>query len=212
MAARHWVPDPRRNIGVVCGEAFDAFDIEVAYLPALRAWMEAHRYGLPLTPLARTGRGGIHVLVKPFADRGRDLYLEGVHIGELKSNGGFIVVAPSITDAPYRWLRAPDETPLAQAPDWLAALAVRARVVARRPRSTRGHASSQALDALVGAISRAGPGRRNNVLYWAMRRAQEEGIPAYDAANALARSGLAAGLEEREVRATIWSAIEGDRR
>ena len=93
--ARSWRREPGPNIGVVCGEEFDAFDIEAAHLVAVRQWLDARGYRLPLTPLARTGRGGIHLLVAPTGiGRGRDLVLAGVHIGELKSTGGFIVVCP----------------------------------------------------------------------------------------------------------------------
>jgi hypothetical protein len=213
--ACYWREDPAPNIGVVCGEAFDTFDIEAAHLPALRQWTEATGHGLPLTPLARTGRGGIHLLVAPTRmGGGRDLFLDGVHVGELKSTGGFIVVCPSVTVAPYHWLRSPDAQPLAPAPAWLLGLLDRPGV--RRPARRNGggdpRRQRRQLDALAHAIARAGMGRRNTILYWAMRRAEEEGIPAVDAARALGRSAIGAGLGEREVRATIRSAHERSKR
>jgi len=117
---RYWRSEPGPNIGLVCGEAFDVFDIESAHLGALRAWMEHAGHRLPRTPLARTGRGGIHIVVAPTGiGGGRDLRLDGVHVGELKSTGGLIVVCPSLTEGRYRWLRGPDEVALAPAPDWL---------------------------------------------------------------------------------------------
>jgi hypothetical protein len=206
---RYWRREPTPNVGVVCGEAFDAFDIEAVHLAAFRRRTEDHGHALPLTPLARTGRGGIHLLVQPTGPGGgRDLHLDGVHVGELKSRGGFIVVAPSTTEGLYRWLRAPSETPLAPAPGWL--LDLLKRPTARRsspPRrgSDPGQRRRQ-LDALAQAIANAGLGRRNNLLYWAMRRAQEEGIEAGEATSRLGRSAIDAGLDEREVAATLESA------
>jgi hypothetical protein len=210
---RYWRAEPGPNIGVVCGEAFDAFDIESTHLEALRAWMEHDRRRLPRTPLARTGRGGIHILVAPTGIGGsRDLRLDGVHVGELKSMGGFIVVCPSLTAGRYRWLRTPDEVGLAAAPDWLTALARRTQVVRRVPSGGDPRPARRGLDALARAIATAGVGRRNKVLYWAMRRAEEEGVPTREAASALGRTALEAGLDEREVRCTIRSAHQGSRR
>jgi len=68
------------------------------------------------------------------------------------------------------------------------------------------------LDALAAAIAQAGTGRRNNILYWAMRRATEERIPENVAAAVLGRSAIEAGLSEREVAATIRSASSEARR
>jgi len=212
---RYWRIEEAPNIGVVCGEAFDAFDIEGEHLAALRQWADPRGHRLPQTPLARTGRGGIHVLVAPTGiGRGRDLMLDGVHVGELKSTGGFIVVCPSVTVAAYRWLRPPATQPLAPAPDWLLGLVARpqlpSQAVAEGPSNPR--LAGRQLAALASAVALAGAGRRNKLLYWAMRRAAEEGIATREAARTLARAGIEAGLDEREVRSTLRSAIAGSQR
>jgi hypothetical protein len=91
------------NIGVIAGESFDAFDIEAEHLSRLRDYAGGRR--LPETPLAETGRGGRHIL---FALTGtnanRRLYVDGLHVGELKSRRGYVLMAPSATSGPYRWL------------------------------------------------------------------------------------------------------------
>jgi hypothetical protein len=213
LIARYWRADPGPNIGAICGEAFDAFDIEAEHLETLRAWTFEHGRSLPLTPIARSGRGGVHVLVAPIGiGHGSNLYLDSRHVGELKSTGGFIVVTPSVTDAPYCWIHSPLDTPIAAAPAWFGQLL--------RPRSDRldpgphdgRRGARRDLDALALAISRAGTGRRNNILYWAMRRATEEQIPPRDAVAVLGRSAIEAGLSEREVASTIRSAKAGSRR
>ena len=210
MIARYWRREPSPNIGVVAGETFDAWDIEVAHVAALRGYLRRGGHELPLTPVARTGRGGIHILTEPTGVGGsRDLYLDGTHVGELKSSGGFIVVCPSVTQGPYTWLRMPEAMAVAPAPPWLLALLERPRRAIPPPRR-RGSskAPAQALDALAVAVRDAGEGRRNNFLYWAMRRALEEGIPAPIATKVLLRAALVAGLEESETQATIRSALE----
>ena len=68
------------------------------------------------------------------------------------------------------------------------------------------------LAALASAVALAGAGRRNKLLYWAMRRAAEEGIATLEAARTLARAGIESGLDEREVRSTLRSAIAGSQR
>ncbi len=124
LIGRHWRGEPAPNIGLVCGEVFVAFDIEAPHLSTLRDWMQARGLRLPATPIARTGRGGIHILarVPSIEERGHPLVLDGLHIGELKAAGGFIVAAPSVTSGRYGWHRSPLEAEVAAAPDWLMGL------------------------------------------------------------------------------------------
>lgn len=212
LIARLWRREPSPNIAAVTGEAFDAWDVEVAHLAALREYLLRGGDPLPLTPVARSGRGGIHILTQPTGvGGGRDLYLGGIHVGELKSTGGFIVICPSVTEGPYTWLWAPDGMAVEPAPDRLLALLERPRwgTVRQRRRSTSDD-PAQALDALAVAVRDAVEGVRNKYLYWAMRRALEEDIPARVAASVLLRAALAAGLDERESQATIRLALESE--
>jgi hypothetical protein len=211
LIGRYWRLDPGPNIGVVAGEAFDAWDIEAVHLSAFREYLRRGGHPLPATPVARTGRGGIHLLTEPTGVGGsRDLYLDGVHVGELKSTGGFIVVCPSVTEGRYTWLRAPCAMAVEPAPDWLLTLLERPRRATRSPRRRSMPVDpARALDALAVAVRDAGEGHRNRFLYWAARRALEEGIPAPIVTSVLRRAALAAGLDERETQATIRSALEG---
>ena len=59
---------------------------------------------------------------------------------------------------------------------------------------------------LARAVRDAAEGQRNKLLYWALRRAIECGIPDHVAGSVLSRMAVAAGLSEREVDATIGSA------
>ncbi len=214
LIARYWRADPGPNIGVICGEAFDAFDIEAEHLASVRDWTVEHHLAFTETPIERSGRGGVHVLVSPIGlGHGTNLYLAGRHIGELKSTGGFIVVAPSLTDAQYRWVRSPLETPVSAAPAWFGRLLI---TRTERPDPDRRgpwrKGTRRDLEALALAISQAGTGSRNNLLYWAMRRASEEAIPSAEAEAVLGRCAIDSGLTEREVAATIRSANSVRRR
>ena len=203
------IVDANRN-WIVAGEAFDAWDIEVAHLPALREYLRRGGHSLPAPPVARTGRGGIHLLTVPTGVGGsRDLYLDGVHVGEVRSTGGLIVVCPAVTEGPYSWLRLPAGMAVEPAPDWLLALLERPRRATCLPRHRNTLKDpARALDALAVAVRDASEGRRNKYLYWAMRRALEEGIPATIAAGVLFRAAIAAGLDEPETQSTISSALE----
>ena len=211
IIARYWRGDPSPNIGIVCGESFVAFDVEAAHLDALRAWMRSRGHRLPDTPIARTGRGGIHILARvPSIEGGRDLFVDGVHVGELKAMGGFIVACPSTTIGAYGWLRSPVDVEVAEAPEWLEGLArVRGPRVVRSVGAPVGVSAGQRrLAGLARTVEMAPEGRRNKLLYWAMRRALEDGLPAPIAASVLTRMARVAGLGEREVAATIASALE----
>ena len=210
LITRHWRRQPSPNVGVVAGEAFDAWDIEAPHLPALREHLRTGVHALPLTPVARSGRGGIHILTQPTGvDRSRDLFLNGVHIGELKSTGGFIVACPSVTEGPYSWLRLPVGLAVAPAPLWLLDLLDRPRLEPplRRPTARRWDVA-RSLDALAVAVRDAGEGRRNRYLYWATCRAIEEGVPETVAVAVMTRAALAAGLDRTEIEATIRSAMQ----
>ena len=212
--------DPSRNMGVVCGEAFDAWDIEQPHIKKFLDWIGANGWTLPEAPIQQTGSGGWHILTEPTGVNGnRYLYLDGSHIGELKSAGGFIVLSPSKLSAPkngadgqYRWTWAPEHLSVPRAPEWLLGLLERPKTAPRKfpSRDTSVESAIRRLEGLAQAVRDAGEGKRNNYLYWAMRRALEEGIPARYAGAELLQTGLAIGLTDHEAKATLRSAYEAE--
>ena len=217
------------NIGIVCGEAFDAWDIEVEHVPAFMEFVAKQEpqtkcpFGdphgaLPEAPIAQTGRGGIHILTAPTGVNGtRYLYLNGTHIGELKSTGGYILVCPSETEQMYRWTWLPDNLAVQPAPDWLKALSERperpqkpTQVRLRRSVSLR---PTVDILPLVAAVRGAGEHDRNGTLHWAANRAYDDGISQKIALDSLLPPFMAIALPgespyERNIegRATIASA------
>lgn len=209
MVRRYWPPALNRNIAVVTGEAFDAWDIEAKHLEAFGKLWAANT--LPETPIANTGRGGLHILTKPTGVNGnRYLYLDGVHVGELKSTGGFILVCPSVTEGQYSWRWAPDHLEPAEAPAWLLGLLERPKgAVHKFPTAVHSvEEGMRRLETLAQVVADCGEGSRNNFLYWAMRRALEEGIPPKYAADFLHPAAIKAGLSDHETKLTLRSAYD----
>lgn len=207
---RYWRGEPGPNIGLICGEAFDAFDIEAPHLPALRTWLQEHDYHLPDTPVARTGRGGIHILVRAHVrESGHVLRLDGMRIGELKAAGGFIVACPSRTVGTYAWHRSPVEVELAEAREWLTALVVeaRSRESASPPPAVGPSLAVALVSGLYRLVAGASEGERNDILFWAACRVAERGLDQSAASEILLAAACRAGLTEREARATIASGL-----
>lgn len=205
---REWFADERRNIGAVTGELFDVYDIEAEHLPAFCRWTARHEFTMPRTPFATTGRGGWHILVAPTGRGTTRLVLDGVHIGELKGRGGYIVVSPSATSGQYRWELAPENMAVAPAASWFLGL-----IPERRSRPTGLPATTTPdqmvrLEAICRFVARTPLGNRNNVLYWAAMRTVEEWIPTSMAAPALSLAAQDAGCVPDEIEATLRSAFD----
>jgi hypothetical protein len=193
------------NLGVVAGEGFDVFDIEAPHVEAFEA--AAPGRVLPETPIARSGRGGLHIYITTLGLGTRRLVLHGMHIGELKGSGG-VVVPPSVTTGRYEWLRDPSVVMLDAAPRWMRAMVTEARPMGSAPVGRLTPSRAVALMAgLYRVVSEAREGERNGMLYWATRRVAEHGIDRDAAIDILLAAALTAGLAEREARATIASGL-----
>ena len=76
--------------------------------------------GHPITPMVRTGGGGLHLYFRhPDAD-----VRTGIRVKpglDVKAAGGYVVAPPSVgpTGAPYEWIIGPEEAETADVPDWL---------------------------------------------------------------------------------------------
>ena len=204
LIGRWWPRDAGApNLGVIAGERFDVIDIEAEHVAGFR---EAARVrGLPSTPMARSGGGGLHLYVAALGVGTRRLLLHGVHIGELKGSGG-VLVPPSATTGAYAWLRSPSGVPIADAPAWLRAIVEVPRHEGARQHGRMSPSRAVALVAgLYRVVAEAAEGERNALLFWAACRAAEHGVDRDAAAEILLTAALRAGLPEREARATIAS-------
>jgi hypothetical protein len=210
LVGRYWRSEPGPNIGALCGEAFDAVDVEAPHLQRLRDWLADKGQRLPATPIARTGRGGVHILIKAGGGTGRALRLEGLHIGELKATGGFIVVCPSRTESTYAWINSPGRFALASAPVWLDELTTTKK--ASQPMGKAAPLDPSRAVALTAGLYRvvagASEGERNQLLFWASCRVAEHGLDTVAASEILMTAAIQAGLPEAEARRTIASGLD----
>jgi hypothetical protein len=100
---------------------------------------------IPNTPTAKTGGGGVHILLKhpgrKVKSRDRLGGLEGI---DQKGNGGYIVAPPSnhVSGSAYAWQIKPD-TPLADIPEWLMGLLIQ-EGTPERPQAHQGGREPQA--------------------------------------------------------------------
>jgi putative DNA primase/helicase len=117
---RRW---PNANVGVACGASgITALDIDVrSYGDVSIVDIEREHGALPDTPQNLSGRGdgGLHHVFAGVVDTHKAA--DGI---DVKSDGGYIVVPPSIhpdTGRAYRWdcVRHPLEIPLAPMPEWI---------------------------------------------------------------------------------------------
>ena len=188
--------------------------------------------------------GGWHFFYTTPRDR-RVLNTEGELAGvgktpgiDVRGDGGYIIVAPSIRPAPapvgegprlgrYQWADRPNR--LAEAPEWVtvpkrAPEPAQAGVPSARPRvpSAGRNLSARAQAALDGEIRRvqhAGEGDRNAALFHAAANLFEIINTGYlneeQVRGELTTAALSAGLGEREIRQTLdaqWRRKAGVRR
>lgn len=134
-----WKRRPDANIGVPTGPTSGIISVDLdVYKPQAWSRGEAERElgGLPATRTVGTGQGGLqmhyaHPEGDPIKGVAEDIMGPGVCV---KSAGGYVVVPPSVTSAPYEVL---DERPPAPAPASLVE-ALRRNQAPSRERRERG--------------------------------------------------------------------------
>jgi len=197
-----WAQCPDSNIGLRPPVGVVILDVDPRNGGA-SALVELTRPHGGLTPTwtAWTGGGGLHAWYRAPGPYKATL-CRGV---DLKGHGGYVVAPPSLHPNGKRYVWA-NNLPIADAPPWLVAL-MRKPVAPLRPALgvLGGVASARADDALVGVVSRARTGGRNDALHWAACRAAERGSPPALVAK-LASAGVDVGLPADEVERTLASA------
>jgi hypothetical protein len=209
---RWWLQNPDANIGTPTGVLYDVLDIDCRLLGD--GFETADRLGAAgllrgAVARSRTRNGG-EQWFHPAADQNTRTFKK--HFIDIKANGGYVVVPPSVVpsdegvDGPgrYTWLefdvRSPGE-PLdgARIKAFLDPPR-RTDNTDRTPRNSGGDVVRLA-DWLAGQ----GEGNRNNALFWAATKAVADGLDPDE----LAASARSLGLTEREIKATINSARNG---
>jgi hypothetical protein len=203
---------PRGLVAIRTGSPSGTVVIDVDAPDGLKTMAKLDEGGiLPGTVTATTGSGGLHLVYRhPGVRVPSGVGKAGRQI-DVKADGGYIVVAPSLhprTGQPYRWLSDQFALPLADLhPALLERLQekpLQSYRTARRPRS--GHARGR-LGGLVQTLLKAAPGERNALLYWAACRAgqmvAQGAIDETTAYEVLWAAGLEIGLTESEIGVTL---------
>ena len=118
----HKIPNGNVAIatGIISGLLVLDVDPRSGGTESLERLIETHG-PLPPTPTAHTGGDGYHFL---FAHPGGHIPCSTSKLApglDIKSDGGYIIAAPSIhpSGQPYEWVCAPDTLPLAPPPEWV---------------------------------------------------------------------------------------------
>ena len=111
---------------------------------------ELRKYGHPVTPMARTPSGGIHLYFKHPEQRVRT----GIRVApglDVKAAGGYVVAPSSVgpNGRAYEWIVSPREAELADPPEWLMALLDRERPKGPAPKAGERIPAGQRNDALT---------------------------------------------------------------
>lgn len=196
-----WAQYPDANIGLATGiGSVDVLDVDVK--PSGNGWDAYSRLksaGLLKGAYARTvtRNGGLHVYYAGTAQGNHSssrLYLD------FRSAGGYVVVPPSIVPAdigPGAYSLIDRWTPTGIPVSWDA---LRNFLIPPEPKPARTHDGN--ITGLARRVGSAVEGERNNVLYWASRRAVEQGLPV----EPLIDAAVNAGLDYRDASRTAESA------
>ncbi len=209
-----WRQHPEANIGVPTGATSGVVVVDVDVhgpVDGYRAFERAHRAGLveAWQFLVTTTSGGMHAYYPATpgeAQRSWQAARAGI---DFRGDGGYILVPPSAVSTNgagvgYR-VRQVSTGPSSMLN------AVRLRDFLD-PRPTPRHAvgpgvaQEQDMSRLVAWVAARSDGERNRGLFWAACRLAENSIPASDALDVLTAAASDAGLDEREITATVRSA------
>ncbi|EGO96804.1 bifunctional DNA primase/polymerase [Acidiphilium sp. PM] len=196
-------------IGIATGERSGISALDVDNKPGGLEWFAANRHKLPATRTHRTRSGGLHLWFK--------------HRAGLRSS--VATIAPGIdvrADAgsciwwPAAGLPVLSAGPLADWPDWLVPppkpgwTPPPAAPWVGNDRRARAYAEA-ALRRAIERVAGAAPGTRNATLnsetYGLLRLTSTGGLSAGEVAEAMAHAAIVAGLERREIEATLKSAL-----
>jgi Bifunctional DNA primase/polymerase, N-terminal len=208
---------PDGNVGIACGDASEIVVVDVdprnAGDTSIRA-LAARGYSFPKGPRQRTGNGGWHLFFQHQPDivGSKNRLRPGV---DLKSDGGYVLVAPSWTrpsDAgpggPYLWEVSPFDVPVPRMPIWMTTML---RPAPRPKPAFTPDVNGSDIDLLARFVAASTKGERNNRLFWAACRAAElvaqRRLSSPSAEAVLLRAALASGLSTNRAAATIRSGM-----
>lgn len=207
-----WERHPDANIGIPTGTVIDVLDVDVhatgTGYPILRTLQREGLIG-GWGQAVRSPSGGLHLYYPTDPDQARGSWSRGRAHVDFRSTGGYIIAPPS-TITTTRGDRRYETIAHGRHPRPVDADAIR-ELLTPQPERTLHPAGSAALrerpvEELADWVAALPEGNRNAGLFWAACRLAEAGLPEPDTHTILEPAATAAGLEPREIAATIRSA------
>lgn len=207
-----WSRYPAANIGIPTGHVVDVLDVDVhatgTGYPTLRT---LHQEGLIAGwgQAVRSPSGGLHLYYPADPLQAGESWSRGrAHI-DFRGTGGYIIASPSMITTEKR-IRRYEVIALGRAPRPVDAQAIRDLLTpapAIRTAITGVDSRDVSIERLTGWVASLPEGNRNTGLFWAACRLAEAGLTEHDALNLLEPAAASAGLQMREIAATIGSAL-----
>lgn len=196
-------------IGIATGEPSSRAVLDIDIKDEARAWWAANRQKLPTTRVHRTRGGGLHLWFRhrPGLRSNAGRVAQGVDIRADRASAIWWPAAglPVLCDAepaPWpEWLIPPDK------PRWTPALSEPWHGTDSKARRYAEGALRRAIQRVAGAASGTRNGTLNAETYALARFAAIGALDHREIALAMAHAGTAAGLERREIEATLRSAL-----
>src|SRR5215207_9290983 len=147
------------GVGIVTGSLSGILVLDV---DGPEGQAELKKHGHPVTPMARTASGGMHLYFSHPDQHVRT----GIRVApglDVKASGGYVVAPPSIGEngKPYEWIVPPEEAKLAEPPEWLMNILERERPKGAAPRvgeRIRPGKRNETLTSIAGTMRRRGMG------------------------------------------------------
>ncbi|WP_029604412.1 bifunctional DNA primase/polymerase [Kozakia baliensis] len=208
-----WKDWPGTLVGVRTGASsrISVLDLDLQHDEAAD-WFAEFKSQLSMYRANETRSGGMHVL---FQDNGAIRNSAGrvaKHV-DVRGEGGYIIWWPA-----YGLGQINSEAPLTPMPDWLTSKLKPETKERRTPgeksaRPINDRYIGKAIERAYELVAMAPPGQRNDTLNrqtYSLARFIETGIiTGSDIEHAMSSAGVMAGLEDREIAATIQSALRG---
>ena len=209
---------PQGNIAIACGEASDIVVLDIdprnSGDVSIRA-LAAKGHAFPKGPRARTGNKGWHLFFQHQAGVGSSKGKLGPGI-DVKSTGGYILVAPSWTrpsrdgpGGPYVWEVSPFDVAVPRMPIWLKATLC----PPPKPRPAFEPQHGGDIEHLAQFVAGSPQGERNNRLYWAACRCRElvakHVISEASTVQRLIEAAAAAGLTGPDAPGALRTILSG---
>jgi len=219
-----WHTGPEPNIAVVTGKISDIIVLDIDGEAGFASLAE-RGLELPETVRARTGRGRHYYFKHPgFVVPNSTAGFGGMELPQvdLRGDGGVVIAPPSVhpDGGRYTWEVAPWEREPAEAPDWLFESPDDDPAPANALPDGQGAVAPEPYlaAALAGEVDRvcsAPKGRRNDTLNraaFSLGQLVSAGLCEDAVVAALTDAAAAAGLEAREISASIRSGLEAGKR